>query len=208
MALLATLHLMLYIYTGDRDQVIGSATSTRKQFGTENLLGLFINTIVLRTRFSPEDSFLGLIRRVRETTLGVLTNDIPFDVLVRKFGTDDVPSITPLFQVMFVVEPSSIVKSHEWQILQTDLDHAFPKSDLYLQVQENCDELVGRFTYARDILDQESIVRINQLWLDVLPALAANPNRTLAEISDSFSKTERRRISPLNWFRKRMRNSA
>lgn len=208
MALLAALHMLLYIYTGDHDQVIGSATSTRKQFGTENLLGLFINTIVFRTRFSPEDSFLNLIRRVRETTLGVLTNDIPFDVLVRRFGNDGVPSITPLFQVMFVVEPSSIVKSNEWRILQTDLDHAFPKSDLYLQIQENCDELIGRFTYCRDLFDSRSVVRINQLWLDVLSAVAANPNCSLKEMSSRLRKAGARRISPLNWFRQRVNNGA
>jgi hypothetical protein len=208
MTLLAALHVALYICTGDGDQVIGSATSTRKYFGTENLLGLFINTVVLRTRLSPEHSFLDLVQRVRETTLGVLTNDIPFDVLVRRFGNDGVPSITPLFQVMFVVEPSSTVKSSEWQILQTDLDHAFPKSDLYLQIQENCDELIGRFTYCRDIFDSRSVVRISQLWLDVLSAVAANPKCSLKEISSRLSKTEVRRISPLNWFRQLMRNSA
>jgi Condensation domain len=208
MAALAALHLLLYIYTGDRDQVIGSATSTRKQFGTEHLLGLFINAIVLRTGFSPEDSFLALIRRVRETTLGVLTNDIPFDVLARRFGGNDVPSITPLFQVMFVVEPSPTVKSPEWRIGKAELDLAFAKSDLYLQVQENCDELVGRFTYARDIFDAHTVIRLKQLWLDVLSAVAVNPNLTLEEISTSLRKPEPQRSSFLKWFRQRMRNSA
>jgi hypothetical protein len=208
MVFLAALHLFLYIYTGDRDQVIGSATSTRKQLGTEHLLGLFINTVVLRTAFSPEDSFLALIRRVRETTLGVLTNDIPFDVLVRRFANDDVPSITPLFQVMFVVEPSPPAESPEWRIGETDLIHVFPKSDLYLQVQENCDEVVGRFTYARDIFEAHTIVRMNQLWLAVLSAVAANPNRTLEEVATSLRKPESRRISPLRWLRQRTKTTA
>ncbi|MGI8959008.1 MAG: condensation domain-containing protein [Bryobacteraceae bacterium] len=208
MSVLAALHLLLYIYTGDRDQVVGSATSTRKQFGTENLLGLFINTVVLRNKFSPEDSFLALIRRVRETTLEVLTHDVPFDRLVRRFGSEDVPSITPLFQVMFVLEPSTVMESDEWQILQPELDHAHPKSDLYLQIQENCDELIGRFTYCRDIFDAPNIERLNQLWVEVLSTAATNPNRTLEQISSSLGKTEPRRISPLNWFRQRLTRSA
>jgi surfactin family lipopeptide synthetase A len=208
MSLLAALHLLLYIYTGDRDQVVGSATSTRKQFGTENLLGLFINTVVLRNSLSPQDSFLELIRRVRETTLEVLTHDVPFDILVRRFGSEGVPSITPLFQVMFVLEPSTILKSDEWQIFQPEIDHTFPKSDLYLQIQENCDELVGRFTYCRDIFDAPNIARVKQLWIQVLAAVAANPNRSLEEISNSLDKTESRRISPLNWFRQRLTRTA
>src|SRR5437588_12099670 len=106
MTLLAGFHLLLYKCTNDTDQVVGSPISTRKQLGTENLLGLFINTVVLRTKLSPQDSFLDLIRRVRETTLEALTHDLPFDALVRRFGSGSVPSITPLFQVMFVFEPA------------------------------------------------------------------------------------------------------
>ncbi|MFL6352864.1 MAG: condensation domain-containing protein [Bryobacteraceae bacterium] len=208
MSVLAALHLLLYIYTGDRDQVVGSATSTRKQFGTENLLGLFINTVVLRNRLLPEDSFLDLIRRVRETTLEVLTHDVPFDTLVRRFANEGVPSITPLFQVMFVLEPSTVLKSDEWQVIQPELQHTFPKSDLYVQVQENCDELIGRFTYSRDIFDAPTIVRLKQLWVQVLATAAANPNRTLEEISHSLGKAEPRRISPLNWFRQRLTRTA
>jgi surfactin family lipopeptide synthetase A len=208
MSVLAAFHLLLYIYTGDRDQVVGSATSTRKQLGTENLLGLFINTVVLRNTLSPDDSFLELIRRVRETTLELLTHDVPFDILVRRFGNEGVPSITPLFQVMFVLEPSTVLKSDEWQIVQPELDHTFPKSDLYLQVQENCDELIGRFTYSRDIFDAPNIARLNQLWVRVLAAAAANPNRSLEEISNSVVKTGPRRISPLNWFRQRLTRTA
>ncbi|MGI9073375.1 MAG: condensation domain-containing protein [Bryobacteraceae bacterium] len=207
MSLLAAVHLLLYIYTGDRDQVVGSATSTRKQFGTENLLGLFINTVVLRNSLSPEDSFLELIRRVRETTLEVLTHDVPFDILVRRFGSEGVPSITPLFQVMFVLEPSTILKSDEWQIFQPELDHTFPKADLYLQLQENCDELIGRFTYCRDVFDAANIARLHELWVQVLAAAAANPNHSLNEISNSLGKTPRR-ISPLNWFRQRLTRTA
>lgn len=203
MFVLAALHLLLYICTGDRDQLIGSATSTRKQFGTENLLGLFINAVVLRNKLSPEDSFLELTRRVRETTLEVLTHDVPFDVLVRRFGGENVPSITPLFQVMLVLEPSPVLKSDEWQIFEPELDHAFPKSDLYVQVQENRDELFGRLIYCRDIFDPATIARINRLWVQVLAAAAANPNRRLEDISASLDKPEPRGRSPFNWFRQR-----
>jgi acyl carrier protein len=208
MTLLAGLHLLLYKCTNDTDQVVGSAISTRKQLGTENLLGLFINTVVLRTKLSPQDSFLELIRRVRETTLEVLTYDVAFDALVRRFGSGSVPSITPLFQVMFVFEPSTALPSREWRILQTDLEHTVPKSDLYLQVEENCDELVGRFTYCRDIFDSQSIVRVKQLWNDVLSSVAANPNRSLADVSNSLGKAEAARKSPLSWLRQRMKPSA
>lgn len=207
MTLLAGFHLLLYKYTNDTDQVVGSAISTRKQLGTENLLGLFINTVVLRTKLSPQGSFLDLIRRVRETTLEALTSDVPFDALVKRFGTGSVPSITPLFQVMFVFEPSTALPSPKWRILQTDLADTVPKSDLYLQVEENCDELLGRFTYCRDIFDSRSIVRVKQLWNDVLSSVAANPDRSLVDLSNSVGRSAPHK-SPLSWLRQRMRPSA
>jgi Condensation domain len=206
MTLLGAFHLLLYKCTGDTDQVVGNPISTRKQLGSENLLGLFINTVVVRTRLSPQESFLKLIRSVRETILGVLTHDVPFDVLVRRFGTGSVPSVTPLFQVMFVFEPSIVLPSQEWRILQTEIEHVVPKADLYLQVEENCEQLIGRFTYCRDIFDSRSIVHLKQLWKDVLSTVAANPNRSLADLSKSLDKSEEHRRSPLGWLRQRMRS--
>jgi surfactin family lipopeptide synthetase A len=208
MTLLAAFHLLLYNCTGDTDQVVGCPISTRNQLGTEKLLGLFINTVVLRAKLSPQDSFLELIRYIRERTLGVLAHDVPFDSLVRRFGTGTVSSITPLFQVMFVFEPSTTLPSHEWRILQTDLEHTVSKCDLYVQVEENCDELIGRFTYSRDIFDPQSIVRMKQLWSQVLSSVAANPNRSLTEVSNSSRKPEQHHKSPLSWLRQRMKSSA
>jgi hypothetical protein len=207
MTLLAAFHLLLYKWTGDTDQVVGSPISTRKQLGTENLLGLFINTVVLRSRLSPRESFLELIQSVRETTLGVLTHDVPFDALVRRFGTGTVPSITPLFQVMFVFEPSIALPSKQWRILQTEIEDVVPKTDLYLQLEENCEQLMGRFTYCRDIFDSRTIVDLKQLWNDVLSVIAENPNRSLADLSKSLGKSEEGRRSPLGWLRQHMRSS-
>jgi hypothetical protein len=207
MTVLAAFHLLLYKYTADTDQVVGCPISTRKQLGTEKLLGLFINTVAFRTRLSPQGSFLDLVRRVRETTLEVLAHDVPFDVLVRRFGTGTVPSITPLFQVMFVFEPAILPPSPEWRVIQTDLEHTAPKSDLYLQIEENGDELMGRFIYCRDIFDLRTIAHMKQLWNETLSSVAANPKCSVADLSNSLGKPGAHK-STLSWLLQHMKSSA
>lgn len=206
MTLLAALNLVLYNLGGDCDQVVSSPSSTRKQSGTENLLGLFINTVVLRTKFSPADPFVDLIRRVRETVLEALTHEIAYEVLVNRLPTAS--GGNSLFQVMFVWEPSPARLPSEWQVLEPNLADPLPKTDLHVQVQENHGQVTGRFVYARDMFDPSTIARIRQRWTEALSAVAANPNRSVEEISDTLNRSEAHRKSPLQWLRRQLRSKA
>src|SRR6185436_16900053 len=70
MTLLAAFQVLLHRYTGQDDLVVGSPIAGRTAAETEALIGFFVNTLVLRTDLSGEPTFLELLRRVREVTLG------------------------------------------------------------------------------------------------------------------------------------------
>ena len=79
MLLLAAFSVLLHRYTGKEDFCIGSPISGRTRVGTEDLIGLFINTLVFRCQPQPSSSFRQVLRQVRDTALEAYSNsNMPF----------------------------------------------------------------------------------------------------------------------------------
>ncbi|HSH82234.1 MAG TPA: condensation domain-containing protein, partial [Herpetosiphonaceae bacterium] len=102
MTLVAAFKTLLYRYSGQTDVLVGTPISGRQAVETENLLGLFLNTLVLRSDFNGDPSFRELLRRVRTVALGAFSHqDLPFERLVEELRIERDLSRAPLFQVMF-----------------------------------------------------------------------------------------------------------
>jgi Condensation domain len=191
MTVLAACHVLLYHYTKQCDQVIGSASSTRKHPATNRMLGLFLNTVVIRTQFTARDSFIELVSRVREVTLGVLSNDgIPFYALVSRFDKTRTPGTSPLFQVMFSLDPPLPPLHKGWNYAETDVETGFAKFDLHLQMEDRDSCLLGRFTYSTDLFRKETICRMTRYWVRLLSRIAADPHQSVAELATDFPVEE------------------
>ncbi|HYK22999.1 MAG TPA: condensation domain-containing protein, partial [Pyrinomonadaceae bacterium] len=100
MTLLAAVKLLLYRHTGQPDVVVGIPSAGRSRTEFENLIGFFINTLVLRTDLSGNVSFRELIRRVRAVCIGAYDHqEMPFEKLVEELQPQRSLNHTPLFQV-------------------------------------------------------------------------------------------------------------
>jgi amino acid adenylation domain-containing protein len=105
MTLLAAFQVLLAKYSGSEDVVVGSPVSGRTRREVEELIGLFLNTLVLRTELSGDPTFREVLRRAREMTLGAFEHqEIPFERLVTELQPGRSLSYSPLFQVMFVLQ--------------------------------------------------------------------------------------------------------
>src|SRR5207248_1391074 len=104
MTLLGGWQLLLSRYSGQQDVAVGTVIANRNRVEMEGLIGLFVNTLVLRTDVGGNPSFVELLERVRETTLGGYAHqDVPFEKVVEELQPERDLSRTPLFQVMFVL---------------------------------------------------------------------------------------------------------
>nr|MBA2680981.1 non-ribosomal peptide synthetase [Ktedonobacteraceae bacterium] len=102
MQLLAAFKIVLYGYTRQNDIIVGTPVSNRNRLELENLLGMFVNNLVLRTDLSGNPAFLDLLQRVREVTLSAYDHqDMPFEKLVEVLRPERVSDQTPIIQVAF-----------------------------------------------------------------------------------------------------------
>lgn len=100
--LLAAFFVLLHRYTGAVDLLVGSALAARRWQATENLLGMFVNTVVLRGRLHGDPSFTDVLARVRTMLLDAHDHqDLPFELVLKQAVVDHVPGVNPLIQAMF-----------------------------------------------------------------------------------------------------------
>ena len=100
MTLVAAFKLLLSRYSGQQDISVGTPIANRNRVETEPLIGFFVNQLVLRTTVSASQSFVELLRRVREVTLEAYTHqDLPFEMLVEQLQPERSLTHSPLFQV-------------------------------------------------------------------------------------------------------------
>jgi amino acid adenylation domain-containing protein len=107
MTALATFSALLARFTGQRDLVVGSPVANRAEAGIEDLLGFFVNTLALRADLTGDPSCRDLLARVRESALAAYAHqDLPFERLVEELQPQRDLSRSPLFQVMFALDPA------------------------------------------------------------------------------------------------------
>jgi len=101
----ATFQALLSRLTGQDDLCIGTPVAGRTRLETETLLGVFVNSLVLRGDLSGAPTFSELLRRVRRTTVeSLVRQDLPFEKIVETLRPARDPSVHPLFQTMFVLQ--------------------------------------------------------------------------------------------------------
>ncbi|MEU0148791.1 amino acid adenylation domain-containing protein [Streptomyces sp. NPDC006288] len=184
------------------DIPLGSPVAGRTDESLEDLVGFFLNTLVLRTDLSGDPSFTEVLARVRATALDALDHqDIPFDRLVEKLAPARYTDRVPFFQVLVAVQnmPQAHVALPGLDVAAGPGKPTTAKVDLDVQVVELHDEegapsgMTGGLTYATDLFDHSTAETLVARLLRVLEAATADPARHVSRI-DVFDSAERRRL--------------
>ncbi|MGW7579516.1 condensation domain-containing protein, partial [Streptomyces sp. NPDC054765] len=180
------------------DIPIGSAIAGRTDDALDDLVGFFINTLVLRTDTSGEPSFAELLGRVRETDLAAYTHqDVPFERLVEIVNPTRSLSHHPLFQVMLTFQNNDADLELPGLTAQHyALDIASAKFDLSFDVEEQHDSkgapsgVRGSVEYATDLFDRETAEAIAARLERLLRTVTEDASRPIGEL-DVLSADER-----------------
>ncbi|MEU3657580.1 amino acid adenylation domain-containing protein [Streptomyces sp. NPDC032161] len=197
MTLLSAFQVLLHRYTGRTDIAVGVPVAARTREETEGLLGLFVNSLVIRTDLGGDPAFAGLLARVKEVCLEAFAHqDVPFEQLVDELGTERDLSRNPLFQVMFEHQHMGGLTTTLGGLSAEPLN-AGPRTakfDLTLTVKERPD---GRmhcwFEYASALFDRATVERLAAHYLRLLESVTAAPETSLAAL-ELMTGTERRQL--------------
>ncbi|XYI03830.1 non-ribosomal peptide synthase/polyketide synthase [Sorangium sp. So ce1128] len=203
MTLLAAFQVLLHRYTGQHDVVVGSPIAGRTAAETEGLIGFFVNTLVLRTDLSGEPSFVDLLRRVRDVTLGAYAHQhVPFERLVEALSPERDLSRSPLFQVMFALQNAPLPDLALGDVALRPLQIAgtTSKFELTLVLGEDDGRLAGAIEYNTDLFDAATIERLSAHLVTLLESAVSDPSRRVGDL-DLLPPDERRTLAA--WSRAR-----
>ena len=185
MLLLAAFKVLLYRWSGQSDEVVGTLIANRNRVEIEGLIGLFVNTVALRTDLSGNPGFRELLRRVRGTTLeGFAHQDLPFEKLVEELHPERRLSHHPLFQVLFALQ--NIPRpAHAGELPAPDAASAgwrTAKFDVAMFMAEAGPGLIGAFEYNTDLFDGSTIAAMATHFEALLAGIAANPDTSILDL--------------------------
>ena len=185
MTLLAGFTVLLSRYSGQEDLVVGTATAGRNRPNCEDLVGFFVNMVVLRSDLSGNPSFTEVLSRVREVTLDAYEHqDVPFEKVVERVAPRRDPSRNPLFQVAFGLLPAP-GRAGQFEGLAVTphvVDPGTARFDLSVNVSETEQGLSLWLEYATDLFDQARMLRLLDHFERVLAAVAAEPSTRVSQV--------------------------
>jgi alpha-ketoglutarate-dependent taurine dioxygenase len=180
MTLLGAFHTLLWTYSKHDNVVTGSPSAGRRP-GTENLIGYFVNTLVLKTSFSGNPTFREIMRRVAEATRDALDHEqAPFAKVVEALQTERTLSYNPVFQVWFVLQTGAgRAEAKHFPNLEVEPYPVYSevtRHDLQLTMWENSEVLKAAFTYNTDILDLETVSLMAEQFLGLVARVVEEPD--------------------------------
>ncbi|MEU8926282.1 amino acid adenylation domain-containing protein [Kitasatospora sp. NPDC048545] len=181
MALLAAYAVLLGRWSGQRDLAVGTPVAGRDRAELQSMVGLFLNTLVLRTDLSGTPSFTDLLRRVREGAMDAYAHqELPFELLVDDLVPERDPSRNPLFTTMLLWEDATAdpgpARAGGLTVGRLPVGESSAKVDLTLGLAEQPDgSLAGGITYASALFDRSTVERFAAQLARLLESAVAAP---------------------------------
>jgi amino acid adenylation domain-containing protein len=185
MALLAAFQVLLSRYTSQDNILIGTPTAGRNDVELENLLGFFVNTLILRADLAPEATFRQMVRQARLNTLDALAHqNTPFEKLVEALEPDRSLNRNPLFQVMFVFQnaPKQKVELPGLVMQEIEFESGVAKFDLTLEIID-LGTLHCTLEYDSDLFEEATIQRMAGHLATLIEDAVATPGKKISELS-------------------------
>lgn len=188
MVLLCGFQMLLQRYTGQEDIRVGVPVANRHRVDIEKVVGLFVNTQVLRNVMNDRMPLQAILERTRDAALDAQTyQDLPFDQLVEALQPERSLHQNPLFQTIFnhmredyralQQLPGLTVEEHE-------LGEHGAQFELMLDTIEKPDgSIEARFTFAAELFERQTVERLSRQYVHLLNQLVKHPTQCLGDVN-------------------------
>src|SRR5690606_11807691 len=191
--------VLLARLSGSDDIAVGSPVAGRGHRALDDLVGMFVNTVVLRTAVPAEQSFTDLLAAVTDSDLDAFAHaDLPFDRVVDALAPTRSTAHSPLFQVSIEFHTAELpaVELPHLSVQGVALDPTVCNFDLERLVGVNAEGGVdAAFVYATDLFDAETVRGFADRFTRLLHAIAADPHRPVGDL-DLLTAAEHTALVP------------
>ncbi|MDH6351844.1 non-ribosomal peptide synthetase [Brevibacillus sp. 1238] len=183
--LLSVYYVLLHKYTGQTDIIVGSPIAGRPQAEFEHLVGMFVNTLALRSFPHPDKPFRTFLAEVRESCLQAYEHqEWPFEKLVEKLQPTRDLSRNPLFDTMFVLQnmENSLPAIEAIKLVALPIHNQASQFDLMLEAVEQEKGLQLNLEFCTSLFATSTMERLLGHYIHLLTKLAQDADQRLADI--------------------------
>jgi amino acid adenylation domain-containing protein len=206
MTLLAAWQVLLHLYSGQDDIVVGTPVANRDRPELESIVGCLVNNVALRGRLSDNQTFSEFLEQIKQTTLSAFDHrELPFDMLVQAINPERSVNHAPIFQVLFALmsypmgamAPAGLAA----EILELEVNEA--RFDLAVEISsvplgQHAGRYVVVYEYSRDLYEEQTIRHLHGHFNSLLRSLASNPSQKIQDIPLVPSEQDRRLLELWN----------
>ncbi|MEC0173210.1 condensation domain-containing protein, partial [Paenibacillus graminis] len=195
--LLAAYDVLLHKYTGQEDIIVGSPFAGRRHAELESMVGMFVNTVALRSFPQRDKTVRSFLAEVKESCLKAYEHqEFSFEQLIEQLQLPRDFSRNPLFDTMFVLQNMEGYTPDLKNVQMTayPVNNGIAKFDLTLEAAEEKDgSLRLSLEYCTKLFRRDTVERFLQHYMNIVQHLAGNLDRRLSEI-EMLSGAERERL--------------
>ncbi|MDM8554700.1 amino acid adenylation domain-containing protein [Desulfococcaceae bacterium HSG7] len=189
MTLLAVYKILLYQFTGQTDLIVGAAIANRNSIEIEPLIGLFMNTLVMRTNLSENLPVNVFIEEVKQVVLEAFTYDeAPYSKIAEMLQMNSMHDslIQTLFLMQTMDNPHIAFPDLTAEKLVVDTGREY--ADLTLELYDTSEGINGWFEYSTDLFDEHTISQLANYFQILAESIGDYPNQRINELSPSVSE--------------------
>ncbi len=182
---LSVFFILLFKYTNKRQFVIGTVYAGRDLPYSDEIIGNFLNNILIRSDISSNETFIAFARKVSDKVKECIVNQLPFqDIVSQILPTINYTRDILPFDIAFVFEPQS--SKTRWDLSQTEVHNGTTKFGLTFELDDRGDKIIGRAEYRTLTFDATFIKAFIENYKRVLEKILSNPYELIGEVSFDF----------------------
>jgi amino acid adenylation domain-containing protein len=184
MTMLAVFAVLLSRHSGQRDVAVGTPIANRTKAQLEPLVGLLVNTLVMRIGVPDEMRFSDYLETVRQTALQAYQHqDTPFERIVQELSPERRLDQSPLFQAMFTLQTmqaATTLRLGGLAVESVEMTHACTPVDLELYAWERPDQVTLAWAYDQNLFDSWRMEQMARHYVKLLDQVSQDPGIPLA----------------------------
>ncbi|WP_255255212.1 non-ribosomal peptide synthetase [Bacillus pseudomycoides] len=188
---LGAYYILLNKNSLQKEIVVGTPTAGRNHPETQNMIGMFVNTLALKMELEEGVSLSDFLKKVNSDCLESFEHqEYPFEKLYEKISFESDSSRNPIFDTMFVLQNNEMPEYMlgDLKLEMLDIKNKISKFDLTLSVEELTEEYKLSWEYCVELFKNSTISRYSEQYIEIIKELIIYPSKKLKDINITNKK--------------------